>query len=1097
MKRFYSIIAGLLLTTMAINAQDASNWQPGDDVTEQLEWMDYTGESNNGAWQKSEGAGVGYDFQCWEMFNNPTGAETYQIFWLPAGVYTFKVQGFYRGGYNPNYWKKNEEINAVFFAESVTLDEETGEVAEVTRSASVEMLSIASTEYSQGRIFSADDWQTDTEYNYDGTNYYVPNSMHGTREWFNLGYYDDNNLKVVQVEDGYIKIGMRKTAEVAYDWLIWSNFRAVYESDAGAAVQLILAEEEFNNALDKADELENTFNVYPALNGYYQIAKEEVYEKYDDLGTIEGYTEGVVAIQELINKFKGYYNDANTLKTLVTLSEKTLNATDYPGKAELQAAIATANTVLADGEDEDMNKWATKSAEDYSAALNTLATARANYAISQGKAEDGTYDFLTIIAYPFFCQPEYNPVWSEENNRWESIDLVLNGDGELKGWADLRESGDGEDKTYVTTTRVRIGDGLAIGTNKESVYEWYQVNTTGYEPYWNHGLPSAKQWALVGNEREIAQNLVALPNGYYSLKGCGMTWGNDWASDGGPNDAHLGIRIQAGDNIVESAETVKKSGWWGNDYNDWTYFTTGMVQVTDGKLRVSFFANGFSSFTGMQLVYYGEQPDFSKMIAARIAAINAKAEEELTLTGDRTAVAAILAEIPAEVNSFDLYDAALKSLADAENYMAAATAFLNSNDVTEMFINKQATYEDGTDEFEILQQGVNETLNAYDADATTYKDIQSLVADYNAYVHYLDVVADYKNGQFAAAVADLLAEQTSQLKSAFAHAATLESYEKALAKPYNEALLASLGVDKASEKNPVDVTVLITNPSFTEGRKGWDGSLTVDGGLQLAENYDSDSFDISQTLYSLPAGAYEVRVKAYYRDGSATDAYNHIWIDDDYQANVQLYANQDAATVVSIANENALFTERSYTEYTFTVANPEEGEADVVLRAWVEEDQEEDVETGEITYNVTSWREALLEDMSKTEETADDAWIYDSWVSEGDTRYFYPNSMRGGNARFQNDNGAYTNIVQTMVGEEGTLKFGLRKFAHVSYDWCLFDDFQLFYLGTDVPSGINTVKSAGTARQIFAVDGRRLNTLQRGINIVKMADGSVKKVIVK
>ena len=93
-----------------------------------------------------------------------------------------------------------------------------------------------------------------------------------------------------------------------------------------------------------------------------------------------------------------------------------------------------------------------------------------------------------LIAYPFFCQPQYDPTWDEEQGKWVSQSIVLDGDGTLQGWSDLRESGDGDDKTYITTTRVPIGHGVTIGLDETVQGQWYQVNTSGYEPYWNHGL---------------------------------------------------------------------------------------------------------------------------------------------------------------------------------------------------------------------------------------------------------------------------------------------------------------------------------------------------------------------------------------------------------------------------------------------------------------------------------------------------------------------------------------------------------------------------------------------------------------------------------
>lgn len=53
--------------------------------------------------------------------------------------------------------------------------------------------------------------------------------------------------------------------------------------------------------------------------------------------------------------------------------------------------------------------------------------------------------------------------------------------------------------------------------------------------------------------------------------------------------------------------------------------------------------------------------------------------------------------------------------------------------------------------------------------------------------------------------------------------------------------------------------------------------------------------------------------------------------------------------------------------------------------------------------------------------------------------------------------------------------------------------------GGDITQGIAQPKSAAAnaAAQRYALDGRQLNGAQRGLNIIRMADGSVKKVIIK
>ena len=265
--------------------------------------------------------------------------EVYQIFYLPAGYYEFTVQGFYRGSYNPAYWDGNEKINAVFFGESVNYDEEAGEVTEVTRSTSSPLLSIASSQRTEGRIYERDDWSNDVEYSHDGTNYYVPNCMEASKLWFDAGYYTD------------------KTAALQYDWTIFSNFQAFYISDASEAVQIQLAEEDFVDALAKADEFRRTLEEagYYSLLGYYELAYEELENESADYKSVEDYTDGIKKAEKLVADYKSYLADATTLTSLIASCNELAETTSYAGLSQFLAAIEKAEKVEKDEFGDDAN----------------------------------------------------------------------------------------------------------------------------------------------------------------------------------------------------------------------------------------------------------------------------------------------------------------------------------------------------------------------------------------------------------------------------------------------------------------------------------------------------------------------------------------------------------------------------------------------------------------------------------------------------------------------------------------------------------------------------------------------------------------------
>ena len=66
-------------------------------------------------------------------------------------------------------------------------------------------------------------------------------------------------------------------------------------------------------------------------------------------------------------------------------------------------------------------------------------------------------------------------------------------------------------------------------------------------------------------------------------------------------------------------------------------------------------------------------------------------------------------------------------------------------------------------------------------------------------------------------------------------------------------------------------------------------------------------------------------------------------------------------------------------------------------------------------------------------------------------------------------------------------------------NWTAFDNFKLIYYGDQVPDAVEAVATETVAapKAIFTLDGRQTSTLRRGINIVRKADGTVQKVLVK
>lgn len=98
----------------------------------------------------------------------------------------------------------------------------------------------------------------------------------------------------------------------------------------------------------------------------------------------------------------------------------------------------------------------------------------------------------------------------------------------------------------------------------------------------------------------------------------------------------------------------------------------------------------------------------------------------------------------------------------------------------------------------------------------------------------------------------------------------------------------------------------------------------------------------------------------------------------------------------------------------------------------------------------------------------------------------------------------------TMEGDKATANNASQQFAIAegaeavikvsSPSWFKADNFKLFYHGANssICVGINEVSTAKNAKAgIYTLSGARVTSLQKGINIIRMSDGSVHKVLVK
>lgn len=264
-------------------------------------------------------------------------------------------------------------------------------------------------------------------------------------------------------------------------------------------------------------------------------------------------------------------------------------------------------------------------------------------------------------------------------------------------------------------------------------------------------------------------------------------------------------------------------------------------------------------------------------------------------------------------------------------------------------------------------------------------------------------------------------------------------------------------LETSSEAEPGDITPAIYNAGFVDpilnenNANGWD--VTMQGGksapgYNVFEFYNNDSFRISQTINGLAEGYYRIRVQAFYRPGTNKDFIPKYAADPAYGRNVVLFGQTESK------------------DYKVAIKN--------ILQR---EDEDGTLETDPIGVG----------ELGKDEVA----------VSYNDVPEFYiPNSMYAFSS-YAEDLGAYWNERDVFVAAGESLTVGLRKEVHIADDWCIFDNFQLYYLGKSEPTGIGCIEEtkfpAGNELNVwYNLAGQRVSKAVKGLYIV-----NGKKVLVR
>lgn len=558
---------------------------------------------------------------------------------------------------------------------------------------------------------------------------------------------------------------------------------------------------------------------------------------------------------------------------------------------------------------------------------------------------------------------------------------------------------------------------------------------------WTQGRTCWNNWhnkTTVGT-LDVHQDIAGLPVGYYTISA-------DMITNTTPIS---GQQVYGSTGGAQRVSPVLSGNGWdgvGADLGRWETLVTDKVYVADGQVLTigaqskTTGANyvGWFCVTNFQLKYYGTEADLASDVAVKTDEAKT-AIEQLIMAGDKKKYETELsATVSSEMSDYEKISQITSLIASAKECYATENAFSALNSIENLADN--ATNETIRS---IYNNGAKEIKAAISAEDATIEILPGLTSLYNAYLSYVASAEAAQAWGTEAASAEVVAQVAA------IEGATVETLSDNSAKLI-EIMKFSISEFKASEDEPKEVTGIVTNPTFNgDSNAGWNITGTCANWYSECEFYNQN-FDINQVITSLPAGYYSVTVQGFYRDGGRADAVSH-YENDEFVANAIFYikSGDTSHSTPLVSLGSAHLTGDVVTTH-----------ADGTSYAWYQPN----VDTAEVEDVVS-----------------------------------YPDGMNA--VQYCFEQGLYAdNVIVFQVKEGEDVTIGIRKDAQISTDWTIFDNFQLFYLGQDEPSAIEapqTASSSATIADIYTISGTRIDKLQKGINIVKMSNGQIKKVLVK
>ena len=617
---------------------------------------------------------------------------------------------------------------------------------------------------------------------------------------------------------------------------------------------------------------------------------------------------------------------------------------------------------------------------------------------------------------------------------------------------------------------------------------------TGSGDFKHDNTGVAELWNAKGSDGEVYQELNGLPSGSYKItmqgfyspsSGNSNSWQQSWGQEGDTANDILGS-LFANDasvklhHVMDYPLTEEEKGT-AERYEQITF--TDDPQYKDKwlvRLKPAV-AETFTKFPDRYVnevvCYVGEDGKLRLGIKVAATAVDWTGTWAVfdrfqveylgadDMTGAVTSLNALITQATEMLNK--------EVLTTQEAKDALSKAIESANAAAE----GELTLEIYTEQVDALNAAIkagNEAITAAAALETKYDTHQDKVSGTGegSYEDYVDTEG-YEE------LADVLVEIDDKIngEGIFASMAEIDDYNTKLDRAYSKMMSGGIDFSTASKDTPVDATNLIINPSFQKrtydesagewkderNAEGWVNASIEDASsskVTSALNYEmfSDSSEIHQTLYNMPAGYYRVVYNGFYRAGGYMDA---------------AVARRD--------NESETLN------------------AEVYLK-------------GKET-NWTNKLASIFDNVKEYEYDSGDVVLPDSLFPDMTDLLYHciVNGVNGAKAAFED--GAYEGNFSFRVEEGEEPVLGVRKTGKITNDWTCFDNFKLLYYGDgdankpdDFVSSVEETVADGKATVVssawYTINGVRVaEPKQRGIYIRqdKMSDGTTRslKVMVR